>query len=173
MTAALLLLRLVVGLSYVAHGSQKLFGWFGGEGLRGMSTGLAAQGFKFPLPTAIMAGLGEFAGGFLLAAGLLTPVATFAICSVMIVAVVTIHLPYGYWGYKGGYELNVAYVAVAISAALAGPGSWSLDRVIGWDNQLHGLGATAIAVCAAAASAFATLYFFRDSSARATDSAPV
>src|SRR5690242_2785848 len=103
MTLALLLLRIVVGLSFVAHGAQKLFGWFGGGGPTGTSAGFASLGFKAPLEMAIMAGVGEFGGGSLLASGLLTPLATLAISSVMVVAVVTSHLPNGYWGYKGGY----------------------------------------------------------------------
>jgi putative oxidoreductase len=167
MTAALLLLRLVVGLSFVAHGAQKLFGWFGGGGPSGTAEGFASMGFKAPLPMAIMAGLGEFGGGLLLATGTVTPLATFAICSVMIVAIVTVHLPNGYWVYKGGYELNLAYVAVAIAVAYAGPGAWSIDHAIGWDDHLRGAGVTAIAVGAAAVSAFATLFLFRDRSARA------
>jgi putative oxidoreductase len=173
MTAALLLLRLVVGLSFVAHGAQKLFGWFGGGGPSDTAAGFASMGFKAPMAMAIMAGLGEFGGGLLLTTGTVTPLATLAICSVMIVAVVTVHLPHGYWVYKGGYELNVAYVAVAIAVALAGPGAWSIDRAIGWDDELRGWGVTAIAVCAAALFAFATLFFFRDRSAGATDSASV
>ena len=164
MTLALLLLRLVVGLSFVGHGAQKLFGWFGGGGPSRTSAGFASIGFKAPLAMAIMAGLGEFAGGWLLAAGLFTPLATFAICSVMIVAIVSSHLKNGYWGYKGGYELNVAYVAVALAAVLAGPGAWSLDRAIGWDHRLRGLGVTAIVVCAAGLSGFATLFYLRERS---------
>jgi putative oxidoreductase len=173
MTLALLLLRLVVGLSFVAHGGQKLFGWFGGGGPRGTSVGFASLGFKAPLQMAVMAGLGEFGGGCLLAAGLVTPFAAFSICSVMIVAVVTSHLRNGYWVYKGGYELNVAYAAVALAAVLAGPGAWSLDRAIGWEHHLRGLGVTGIVVCAAALSGFATLFFFRNRGERVTDSAPV
>jgi putative oxidoreductase len=173
MTAALLLLRLVVGLSFIGHGAQKLFGWFGGGGPSGTAAGFASMGFKAPLAMAIMAGLGEFGGGSLLALGLLTPLATFAICCVMTVAVVSAHLKNGYWAYKGGYELNLAYVAVALAAALAGPGAWSLDRAIGWDHHLRGLGITAIVVCAAGLSGFATLFFFRNRSERVTDSAPV
>jgi putative oxidoreductase len=173
MTVALLLLRLVVGLSFVAHGAQKLFGWFGGGGPSATGAGFASLGFKAPLAMAIMAGLGEFGGGSLLAAGLLTPLAAFAICSVMIVAIVSTHLQNGYWAYKGGYELNVAYAAVALAAVLAGPGAWSLDRALGWDHHLRGLGVTAIVVCAAGLSGFATLFFFRSRGERVTDSAPV
>ena len=70
----LLIIRLVVGLSFIAHGAQKLFGWFGGYGLKGTGGWMDSLGMKPGVLMALMAGLGEFVGGLLFAAGLFTPI---------------------------------------------------------------------------------------------------
>jgi putative oxidoreductase len=75
----LLILRAVVGLSMAGHGAQKLFGWFGGMGLQETGTHFEGFGFRPGLPFAAAAGLSEFAGGILLAAGLFTPLGAAAI----------------------------------------------------------------------------------------------
>src|SRR5437773_11575267 len=87
MSAGLLILRLVFGGLFAVHGSQKLFGWFGGYGLSGTGGFLEGLGFRPGRLFAAMAGLAETFGGLLFALGFLEPVAAMAIISVMVVAI--------------------------------------------------------------------------------------
>jgi putative oxidoreductase len=138
MDIALLLLRLVIGLTMAAHGTQKLFGWFGGYGLAGTGGFMEKLGFVPGRRAALSAGLAEALGGLLLALGLVTPLAAAAIIAVMTVAVVTVHISKGFFVTGGGYEYNLVLAAVALSLALLGPGAWSLDALLGLG--LSGLG---------------------------------
>src|SRR5262249_39335331 len=107
MNIGILLLRLAVGLTLSVHGSQKLFRWFGGPGLN--STGQSFEerlGFRPGRRHALLAGLGEAGGGLLLALGLLTPLGTAAVISVMMVAVFSVHIQKGFFVHNGGYEYN-------------------------------------------------------------------
>ncbi len=97
MSIGLLILRLVVGLSLAAHGTQKLFGWFGGHGLTGTGQFLEQLGFRPGRLQALQAGLAETLGGLFLAAGLLTPAAAAAVVAVMLVAAVSVHLKNGFF----------------------------------------------------------------------------
>jgi putative oxidoreductase len=127
MSVGLLLIRLVIGLSFVGHGAQKLFGWFGGYGLKGTGGWFESIGMKPGVTMALMAGLAEFAGGALLALGLFTPLAGILIALTMVVAIVRVHAPNGYWSTQNGYEYNLALLAVALGVALTGPGQYALD----------------------------------------------
>ncbi|MGH9520707.1 MAG: DoxX family protein, partial [Terriglobales bacterium] len=131
MSIGLLLLRLVVGLSFVAHGTQKLWGWFGGGGLEATSQFFTMLGFPKGHRHAFMAGLAEAGGGLLLALGLLTPLGTLAIISVMLVATVTMHLPKGFFAQNGGYEYPLVMATSALALAFTGPGAYSLDWALG------------------------------------------
>ncbi|HYX86520.1 MAG TPA: DoxX family protein, partial [Gaiellales bacterium] len=92
MTLGLLILRVVAGVTMAGHGSQKLFGWFGGPGRAG-TRGMTEQlGFRSPGAMAVLAGLSEFLGGIGFALGLLTPFAAIAITIVMLNAIFTVHL---------------------------------------------------------------------------------
>jgi putative oxidoreductase len=127
----LLALRLGVGSALAAHGSQKLFGWFGGYGPEGTgqfmdSLGFAGGGKR----NAILAGLGEFGGGTLLALGLATGPAGAAVAGTMTVAGST-HVPNGFFNTSGGYELPATFGLVGTALALAGPGRFSLDHALG------------------------------------------
>jgi putative oxidoreductase len=122
----LLVIRLVFGLTFAAHGTQKLFGWFGGYGLAGTGGWLESIGMKPGKLNALIAGLGELVGGLLLALGFGLPVAAFLITATMLVAIVKVHRKAGYWSTAGGYEYNLAIIAVAIGLALAGPGAYAL-----------------------------------------------
>ena len=104
MDIGLLLLRLTVGLILAAHGSQKLFGWFGGPGLDATGEGMAALGFQPGRRHALMAGLTETGGGVLLALGLFTPAAAAAVRHVMLVAGVSAHFRQGFFITNGGCE---------------------------------------------------------------------
>jgi putative oxidoreductase len=131
MAIGLLLLRLVAGLTLAAHGTQKLFGWFGGGGPGVTGQAFESLGFYPGRRHAVMAGLAETSGGLLLALGFLTPVAAAAIVAVMLVAVVSVHLKNGFFVGGGGFEYNLILATVAVTLALAGPGAWSVDALLG------------------------------------------
>lgn len=133
-SAGLLAARLVLGLLMAGHGAQKLFGWFGGPGLRGMAAGMEHLGFRPGLPFALAAGATELASGVLVALGLLGPVGPALMVSVMLVAAVSAHLQNGLWGQNGGYEMALLYGAVAFALALTGPGAFSADAALGLDS---------------------------------------
>lgn len=132
MDLALLVARLVFGGLFAAHGSQKLFGWFGGYGLNGTGGFLETLGFRPGRVFAAAAGLAEFLGGVLLALGFLTPLAATLIVSVMLVAVVTVHWQNGLLATGNGVELPVLYAVAASTLALAGPGRFSIDAALGF-----------------------------------------
>jgi putative oxidoreductase len=132
MDMGILLLRLVVGVTLAAHGSQKVFGWFGGHGLEGTGQFMEKLGFRPGRRHALAAGLVELVGGLLLAFGLMTPLGAALIVSVMLVAVVTVHAKNGFFLANGGYEFNLVLGAAALSVALAGPGALSLDGLLGY-----------------------------------------
>lgn len=127
----LLLIRLVFGLTFAAHGAQKLFGWFGGYGIEGTAGFFESIGVKPGKPMAVLAGLGEFVSGLMFAAGLLVPLAALVIVVTMLVAIVTVTGKNGYWATANGYEYGVAVMTVAVGVALIGPGVYSLSSLIG------------------------------------------
>lgn len=139
MSYGILLLRLVLGLSVAAHGAQKLFGWFGGHGPRGTAGSFGSLRYRVPLLMAVAAGLAEFAGGVLLAGGLLTPFACLAIAVVMLNAIGTVHWQHGFWNTRGGYEHNLLILAAVVALAATGAARFSLDGLIGWEDDLSGL----------------------------------
>ena len=138
MAYGLLFLRAVVGLTLFGHGAQKLFGWFGGHGRRGTAGYFGSMGFPAATLMALLAGASE-AAGMLFAFGLVTPFAALGMASVMVVAVATVHWRNGFWNMGGGYEFNLVLWTVAVAVAATGPGRFSIDRLLGWDDNLHGL----------------------------------
>ena len=109
MNTGLLVLRLVLGLLLVGHGSQKLFGLFGGPGLAAAGGFFDSLGFRPGKPMAIVAGASEAGAGVLLALGLLTPLASAAVIGTLVVAG-SVHWAAGLWAQNGGYELPLLYV---------------------------------------------------------------
>lgn len=126
MNWGLLILRLVVGLTMMGHGTQKLFAWFGGHGPKGTGGWLESIGVKPGVAMAVLAGLSELIGGALFAAGVWTPVGAALITLVMLVAIYKVHGAKGYWADKGGFEYNLVLIAVAVAVALTGPGAYVL-----------------------------------------------
>ncbi len=126
----LLIIRLVVGLSFMAHGAQKLFGWFGGYGPKGTGGWMESMGMKPGVLMAVMAGLMELIGGLLLASGLFTVIGAVIIVATMLGAIVKVHGPNGYWATANGYEYNLLLIAVAVGLALTGAGDYSLDAIL-------------------------------------------
>jgi putative oxidoreductase len=131
MDAGLLLARMVFGLVMAAHGSQKLFGWFGGHGIAGTGGFFETLGFRPGRLFATAAGLSEIAGGLLLALGLLGPLGPAMIIAVMIVATATVHWPNGLFAQNNGFELPLVYGAGTAAIALIGNGAYSLDAALG------------------------------------------
>ena len=129
-TAGLLVLRLVIGLTVAAHGAQKLFGWFAGPGLPGFAATLEQLGVRPGRAWAIVASVAEFGGGLLVVLGLMTPIAALFVAGDLLVAIVTVHLARGYWNHDGGFEYPLVLIGGLVALSLVGPGPASLDRVI-------------------------------------------
>jgi putative oxidoreductase len=127
MDAGRLALRGVVGPVMVGHGTQKLFGWFGGHGPDATGGAFESMGLRPGKRHALAAGAAETAGGALLTLGALTPVAAAAITGVMVTAIRKVHIKNGPWATNGGYEYNVALIALAAALAETGPGRPSVD----------------------------------------------
>jgi putative oxidoreductase len=130
-----LLVRSVIGGLFIGHGTQKLFGWFGGGGLDATGKGFEAIGLAPGRRNALVAGLAESGGGALLALGLATPLAEAVLVSVMLTAIRTVHWKNGPWATNGGYEYNVVLISALLGLAEVGPGGWSLDRALGIERS--------------------------------------
>jgi putative oxidoreductase len=154
MDLALLVVRVVVGLLFVGHGSQKLFGAFGGAGIKGTADTFDAIGLRPGRVNALASGATEVLAGALLTLGLVTPVGAALAIAVMVAAIVTVHLPKGIWNTNGGYEYNVVMMAAAFALAGVGPGDWSLDSAlsIDWSSTGWALGALGVGVIAGLAT---------------------
>ncbi|MBY0095689.1 DoxX family protein [Mesobacillus maritimus] len=126
----ILIIRLVIGILFIGHGAQKLFGWFGGHGLQGTGGWFDSIGIKPGVTMALVAGLVELVGGVMFAAGLLTPLAAIMIAGTMIISIVKVHGSNGLWAQANGYEYNLTLLAVAIGIACIGPGKYALDSVL-------------------------------------------
>lgn len=131
MEFGLLVIRVALGLTLFAHGAQKLFGWFGGGGLAGTGGFFEQMGFRPGRTMALLAGLGEAAGGLGMALGLLTPFAAAGIIAVMTVAIVSVHIEKGFFSTNGGYEFPLLNALVAFGLVFIGPGPLSFDAVLG------------------------------------------
>lgn len=131
MDTGLLIARMVLGLLMAAHGTQKLFGWFGGYGLAGTGGFFESLGFRPGRFFAAAAGATELSAGLLVALGLLGPLGPALIVSVMIVAMATVHWQHGLFAQNNGIEVPLLYAAAAVAIALTGPGAYSLDALLG------------------------------------------
>ncbi|MDO3648022.1 DoxX family protein [Nocardia mangyaensis] len=140
----LLVLRVVFGGLFAAHGAQKLFGWFGGNGLDATIDGFTKMGYNPGELFGTLAGLTEFVGGLALLLGLCTPLAAAAILGTMINAIY-IKLDDGLLG-SGGYELALLYAVAAITLAFTGPGRLSLDHGRPWARRGLVWGGAAVAL---------------------------
>lgn len=126
-----LLTRLVVGGFVFGHGTQKLFGWFGGAGIEGTAKGFEKAGLRPGPRNAVAAGLAETGGGALLVTGLATPLGATLVTGTMLTAIEHVHRDKGPWNQNGGYEYPVVLIATAVGLAGTGPGRFSLDAAIG------------------------------------------
>ena len=124
---AALALRLPVGIIFMAHGAQKLFGWFGGYGLEGTGQFMESIGLHPGYQMAMLSGGAEFFGGLALIAGFLVRPAATALAFTMVMAIVTVHLGNGLFMTSNGYEFALALLAATVSLVLSGGGRLSLD----------------------------------------------
>lgn len=122
--------RLASGVIFAAHGAQKLYGWFGGYGLKGTGGWMSSIGLEPGVLMAALAGGAEFFGGLALILGLLVRPAAVVLALTMVVAIVTVHLANGLFMSNNGYEFGLALLAVSVSLAIRGAGSASIDQTI-------------------------------------------
>lgn len=127
----LLVARIVVGLLMAAHGTQKLFGWFGGYGLKATGDFFAQLGFRPGRLFAAAASFAELTGGLLIAVGFLGPIGPALMISVMIVAAVTVHWGNGLFAATNGIEVPALYATAGVGLGLIGFGPYSLDASLG------------------------------------------
>ena len=126
-SAGLLMLRVVVGLTIAAHGSQKAFGWFGGSGFAKTAAGFHGQGLKPGWLWAGFAVLGEVGGGLSLVFGLLTPLGAAGVAGAMLMAIFRAHWRNGFWNSKRGIEFPLQILTAAVTLGVTGAGAYSLD----------------------------------------------
>jgi putative oxidoreductase len=147
-----LVLRGTIGSLFVGHGTQKLFGWFGGPGLDGVTGMMEKLELRPPRRHALLVGLSETVGGALLAAGAFTPVATAMLTGSMTTAIRKVHISKGPWNTSGGYEYNAVLIAALAGLAETGPGALSLDSAA--FPRMHGPAWAAAAVAAGVAGSY-------------------
>src|SRR5687768_5461875 len=126
---SLLAMRVIVGIICVAHGSQKLLGAFGGQGLAATVEQMGPIGY---LET-----IGEFFGGLGLIVGFLTRFSAASLIVVMIGAIAMVHGPKGFFLSKGGFEYNLALIGLLLPILLAGPGRFSIGRFLPLPKSKH------------------------------------
>jgi putative oxidoreductase len=131
MRIARLIGRLIIGGLFFAHGTQKLFGWFGGPGPEQTAQMMEHLNMHPGKRNALAAGASETAGGIGIALGAFTPLSAAALIGTMITAIRTVHLPKGFFNTEGGYEFNLALIAALLIIVDGGPGSPSLDSAAG------------------------------------------
>jgi putative oxidoreductase len=125
-----LALRIPVGIIFMAHGAQKLFGSFGGHGLEGTGQWMASIGLEPGWLMALLAGGAEFFGGAALLLGLLVRPVSAVLAFTMLVAIFAVHFEHGLFLANGGYEFALSLLAVSGALMISGAGRWSLDRYL-------------------------------------------
>ena len=126
-----LIARVIIGGLFFGHGTQKLFGWFGGPGLEDTEKMMDKLDMKPPKEQALLASWAETAGGTLLVLGFLTPLAAATLTGSMVTAIRKVHLPNGLWATNQGYEYNLALIGALAALLDGGPGRPSLDSALG------------------------------------------
>jgi putative oxidoreductase len=145
--------RAVIGGLFVGHGTQKLFGWFGGPGLDGTEEMMGALQMQPARANAVAAGVAESVGGALLIAGAATPLAASSLIGTMVTAIRKVHQPQGVWAAQGGWEYNAVLIAALMALIDAGPGELSVDSALGREEWGPGWALGGLALGAAASTA--------------------
>ena len=125
-----LMLRIPIGIIFMAHGAQKLFGWFGGYGLEGVAGWMESIGLAPGMLMALLAGSAEFFGGLFILLGILVRPSALSLALTMLVAIFAVHFDNGLLSSNNGYEFALALLAASVSLLLSGGGRFSLDRKI-------------------------------------------
>lgn len=133
-----LALRVPIGIIFVAHGAQKLFGAFGGHGLEGTGQWMASIGLSPGYLMALLAGSAEFFGGLALIVGLLTRPAAAVLAFTMLVAIFGVHIDKGLFMSNNGYEYALALLAASVSLLFSGGGRLSLDAALAGRRGVRG-----------------------------------
>ena len=123
-------LRLIAGIIFTAHGSQKLFAWFGGYGLEATGQWMESIGLTPGYLMGLIAGGTELFGGLLLLAGVVTRPTSLALAIIMIVAIFSTHIDNGLFMSNNGYEFALALLAITIALLLQGGGKYSIDNIL-------------------------------------------
>jgi putative oxidoreductase len=123
-------LRIPIGITFAAHGAQKLVGWFGGYGLAGTGQWMASIGLEPGYLMALLAGSAELFGGLALIVGLLVRPAAAVLAFTMVVAIFAVHIGNGLFMSNNGYEFGLALLAASASLAISGAGRASIDRLL-------------------------------------------
>ncbi|CAI8966013.1 DoxX family protein [Pseudomonas sp. fls2-241-R2A-110] len=126
----LTVLRVFVGIIFAAHGSQKLFGMFGGYGIAGTAQYMESLGLAPGHLMAILSGGTEFFGGLALIIGLLVRPAALGLTFLSLVAIFTVHISHGLFMSNNGYEFALALLGGSIAVLIEGAGKLSVDRAI-------------------------------------------
>lgn len=124
---AISLIRLVLGAVFFLHGSQKVFGWFGGPGLEGFVKW--ASQYKISEIVAYLAAFSELIGGILLFTGIFSRLGALMVIGVMLGAIFLVHWPHGFFLEKGGYEYPLVLALCALAVLIAGPGKCLLPKI--------------------------------------------
>ena len=157
MSAGRLAARVLIGGLFIGHGTQKLFGWFGGPGRAGTEGMMESLQMRPAKAHGLAAGVTETLGGGLLALGIATPAAAAMLTGVMTTAIKKVHLANGPWAANGGWEYNAVLIASVAILAETGPGDLSLDHALGTERTgpAWALGALATGVAASALTIWA------------------
>ncbi|EKT4468352.1 DoxX family protein [Pseudomonas putida] len=123
-------IRVLVGIIFIAHGAQKLFGLFGGYGLEGTGQWMESIGLAPGYLMALLSGSAEFFGGVALVIGLLVRPAALALAFTLVVAIFSVHINNGLFMSNNGYEFGLALLAGTVAVLIEGAGRLSLDRLI-------------------------------------------
>jgi putative oxidoreductase len=127
---SLLILRITIATVFMAHGSQKLFSWFGGYGLEGTGQWMESIGLAPGYLMALLAGSGEFFGGLLLLFGLLTRASSLVLAITMFVAIFSVHFANGFFMSANGYEFAFVLLGASVALMFSGAGKYSLDALL-------------------------------------------
>jgi putative oxidoreductase len=132
---SLLILQVGVGLTFAAHGAQKLFGWWDGPGMAGWQAAIQHMGFRPARLFAPLSAILELGGGLLLAAGLLTPLVAAALVAQAIVIIGSVHWSNGFFNARSGFEFPLLLGLGGAAIGLAGAGALSVDALIGLEIE--------------------------------------
>jgi len=129
---SLLILQLGIGLTFAAHGAQKVFGWWGGPGLAGWEDAMTQMGFRPAKLFALSSALTELGGGLLLAVGFLTPLAAAALVAQAVVIVGHVHWSNGFFNARSGIEFPLLLGIGAAAVGVAGGSAIGVDSFVGF-----------------------------------------